>query len=259
MKSFFSLFILLTSLSLSAQTADLINYEVTLIGPKNIDIHHPQQVAYYLDYFQYLEQVSELPEMLKFFSEKLGKYPFSKDNLGLLQTGKNKFATGQTNLSPSMIEGDKSAQLVYGLMKSWFGDYIVAGSTNDQWLYDGFCLYAIALWNEHKFGSDEYQKVVNSFKNYDTGILYSDKNNSLNADNLKFRSAYLFHMLRGVLGDKQFFETLKSLLIISKIDKDTENTLLTLSSISACLICFSSNFIWENSSKEDCFKPITIT
>lgn len=41
---------------LSAQTADLINFEVTLIGPRNTDLHHPKQIAYYLDYFDYLEE-----------------------------------------------------------------------------------------------------------------------------------------------------------------------------------------------------------
>jgi hypothetical protein len=160
------------------------------------------------DYFKYLEQVSDLPEMIQFFSKKLHQYPFSKDNLGILQIGANQFAKGQTNL-PIRIQGkSQSDQLIYGLVKSWFGDYISAGSSNDQWLYKGFSLYAVALWNEHKSGSDGYQTIINSFKDYNDLILYSDKSNTSN--NANFKSAYVFHMLRGVLGDKHFFEVLKS-------------------------------------------------
>lgn len=165
------------------------------------------------DYFKYLEQVSELPEMVKFFSEKFKQYPFSKDNLGVLQIGTDEFAKGQTNLPITANGNSQSDRLVYGLMKSWFGDYISVGSPNDQWLYEGLCLYAIALWNEYKSGQDGYQQIINSFKTYDNVIIYSDRDNISNTssiNNVHFKSAYVFHMLRGILGDKDFFDALKS-------------------------------------------------
>lgn len=33
-----------------------MNYEVTLVGPSNVNHHHPVQVDYYLDYFAFLEE-----------------------------------------------------------------------------------------------------------------------------------------------------------------------------------------------------------
>ena len=45
---------------LPAQTADLLNFEVTLIGPRNTDLHHPNQIAYYADYYNYLEEEVDL-------------------------------------------------------------------------------------------------------------------------------------------------------------------------------------------------------
>lgn len=53
--SFFTL-LLFSSLLLPAQTTELINFEVTLIGPRNTDLHHPNQIGYYVDYFNYLEE-----------------------------------------------------------------------------------------------------------------------------------------------------------------------------------------------------------
>ena len=64
--------------SLKAQTADLVNFEVTLIGPYNTDRHHPKQIKYYLDYFEYLDGeinlwLSELNAGLKDIRKRNGR------------------------------------------------------------------------------------------------------------------------------------------------------------------------------------------
>lgn len=70
MKRFLLFLFLNLPLLAFSQTVDLINFEVTLIGPYNTDRHHSAQVDYYLDYFDYLEEevdlwLSELEEDLK--------------------------------------------------------------------------------------------------------------------------------------------------------------------------------------------------
>ncbi len=64
-----TIFLLLSSISLNAQTENLINYDVTLIGPSNVDHHHPAQINYYLDYFAYLEE--EVDVWLKELNDEL--------------------------------------------------------------------------------------------------------------------------------------------------------------------------------------------
>jgi len=56
MKQFLLYFSFLYSASLFSQTTTLINYEVTLIGPRNTDLHHEAQIDYYVDYFSFLEE-----------------------------------------------------------------------------------------------------------------------------------------------------------------------------------------------------------
>lgn len=56
MKQFLFYICFLYASSVISQTTNLINYEVTLIGPRNTDLHHPLQVDYYVDYFNYLEE-----------------------------------------------------------------------------------------------------------------------------------------------------------------------------------------------------------
>lgn len=65
----------LSGISLNAQTENLINYEVTLIGPQNVDLHHPAQVNYYVDYFSFLEEeidtwLTELNSELKVIKKR---------------------------------------------------------------------------------------------------------------------------------------------------------------------------------------------
>lgn len=56
MKQFIFCLFLFCSIIAKSQSIDLINYEVTLIGPRNTDLHHPTQVDYYIDYFSFLEE-----------------------------------------------------------------------------------------------------------------------------------------------------------------------------------------------------------
>ncbi len=69
------IFLLFFSTSLLGQTENLLNYEVTLIGPSNVDHHHPTQVNYYLDYLDFLEEevdiwLKELNTELKVIRKK---------------------------------------------------------------------------------------------------------------------------------------------------------------------------------------------
>ncbi len=56
MKQLLVYFFFLYALPLFSQTTTLINYEVTLIGPRNTDLHHRVQIDYYVDYFMFLEE-----------------------------------------------------------------------------------------------------------------------------------------------------------------------------------------------------------
>ena len=75
MKFVKTILLILSFTCLNAQTENLINYKVTLIGPSNVDHHHPTQINYYLDYFAYLKEevdiwLKELNSELKIIRKK---------------------------------------------------------------------------------------------------------------------------------------------------------------------------------------------
>jgi aminopeptidase N len=108
---------------------------------------------------------SRLPEMVKFFSEKLGvKYPYAK----YAQTMARDFGGGMENISATtqtdnMIH-DRRAELdntsdgleSHELAHQWFGDYVTCRTWSDIWLNESFATYFQAMWDEHHLGHDDF-------------------------------------------------------------------------------------------------------
>lgn len=108
---------------------------------------------------------ARLPEMVKFFSEKTGlKYPYAK----YAQTVARDFGGGMENISATtqtdnMIhdartELDQTSDGLqsHELAHQWFGDYLTARNWSDIWLNESFATYFQAMWDEYKFGQDEF-------------------------------------------------------------------------------------------------------
>lgn len=108
---------------------------------------------------------ARLPEMVKFFSEKTGiKYPYAK----YAQTTVRDFGGGMENISATTqtdnmvhdarTELDQTSDGLqsHELAHQWFGDYLTARSWSDIWLNESFATYFQAMWDEFKFGADEF-------------------------------------------------------------------------------------------------------
>ncbi|HEY8560722.1 MAG TPA: M1 family aminopeptidase [Pyrinomonadaceae bacterium] len=177
--------------------------------------------------------VKKLPEMVKFFSEKLGvKYPYVK----YAQTMAEGFSGGMENISattmtPSMIHDertlldfDSESLQSHELAHQWFGDYVTCREWSEIWLNESFATYMQALWDEHEKGreyflyADVRANQQQYYQTWNQGVrrpivtkYYTD------ADALFDTYAYprggaVLHMLRKHLGDELFFKSLNHYL-----------------------------------------------
>ncbi len=93
----------------------------------------------------------------------------------------------------------------------WFGDMITCENWQHAWLNEGFATYSEALWIEHKYGFSAYQEYMNYLQYKDMGSIYL-KNDSdpskIFLSIIYYKGAYFLHMLRGILGDSIFFESI---------------------------------------------------
>ncbi len=205
-------------------------YEVVKDDYKGIPIE------YYVEkeYAPYARDIFGLtPEMMGFFSEKLGiEYPWSKYS----QIVGRDYVSGAMENTTAVIHGEqayqKPGQLIDGnrqentiaheLFHHWFGNLVTTESWSNLALNESFANYSEYLWREHKYGKTDADahlhediKAYKEGSNFDKDLVrfyYSDKEDMFDAVSYNKGGAIL-HMLRNYLGDKAFFTGLKKYLI----------------------------------------------
>lgn len=158
--------------------------------------------------------VSDLPNVISYFSDIFGEYPFKNEKYGMTQLG---FYGGIENQTNSIVNNMSTSSfdnlVVHELAHQWFADNITCETWNDAWLNEGFASYAEALYKEHASGFSSYQNYMVHFEDKSGGTLYSyDVSDPFAVFNalIYSKGAYVLHMLRGVMGDTDFFTALKN-------------------------------------------------
>ncbi len=162
------------------------------------------------------------PDMIDFFSTVYGEYPFLSEkyghavctNLGALAM---EHQTCTSYQSSYISDPGAESTVAHELAHQWAGDCLTIGSWSHVWLKEGFARYSEALWAEHLYGTQGLHDFMN---NLDTGsqldpCLYRNPEGSAShIFNIVIYSkgAWTMHMLRGVIGDEDFFATVYQLM-----------------------------------------------
>jgi aminopeptidase N len=172
-----------------------------------------------LDYYYFRESetaslmgISEMPEVMEFFSDQYGKYPFRKEKYAMSQLGFYGAIENQTNTIINSMDPLWFSISVHELSHMWFGDMITCADWHHAWLNEGFATYSEALWEEYKYGSSTFRNEMNEIKYFGSGTLYLQNDNdtfNIFKDIIYNKGAWVLHMLRGVLGDSIFFTSMK--------------------------------------------------
>ncbi len=173
------------------------------------------------------------PEMLSFFSEKVGMtYPWPK----YAQVVVRDYVSGAMENTTAVIFGDFVQQhtgdlidqgndniVAHELFHHWFGDYVTCESWANLTMNEGFANYSEYLWLEHKYGreiADLHALSERSGYFYSAGsgeahplihFGYDDKEEMFDAHSYNKGGAVL-HMLRYYVGDDAFFTALNTYL-----------------------------------------------
>lgn len=166
-------------------------------------------------------------EMITYFGELYGDYPFNKYDQAMAPIfggwGAMEHQTCTTYGDRLVIVGERSYEniVAHELSHQWWGDWVGPLSFKEIWLNEGFASYSEALWAEHESIEARgevmdqfatlyfYEDQAFRFPVYDPP--YDPENNidQLFSYTVYKKGAWVLHMLRWVLGDEDFFSGLR--------------------------------------------------
>jgi aminopeptidase N len=149
------------------------------------------------------------------YSDLFGVYPFVNEKYGMLEFGWGGGMEHQTITSIVGYYGWEDG-IVHELSHQWWGDNVTCATWHDIWLNEGFADYCEALWYEYQYGSDNQAALHSAMANRRPGNLsgtvycydISDPNRIFDYDLTYLKAGWAVHMLRHVIGDSAFFDTL---------------------------------------------------
>lgn len=193
----------------SLAIADYYTYSDTL---------HYQGYTMPIDFFMYAEPGSsvrdtqaKVKDMISFYSDIFGVYPFIDEKYGHAQFG---WSGGMEHQTCTSLGGNAFIEWVisHELSHQWWGDMITCGSWHDIWLNEGFARYSEALWIEHVRGNAQYHDYFDHLSFPDGEVFVRDTANlgTLFSWTVYNKGAHVLHTLRYIVGDSEFFRILKT-------------------------------------------------
>ena len=165
-------------------------------------------------------------DMLSFFSELFGEYPFISEKYGHADFT---WGGGMEHQTLSSMGSFSQNLMVHELGHSWWGNLITCKTFNDIWLNEGFARYCQALWAEHMYGREAYFDFMNNHAYYGAGTIYVENpssNSQIFSAGLSYNKAsWVLHMLRHKVGETMFFDILKSYASNDSLSYNAASTL----------------------------------
>jgi aminopeptidase N len=159
------------------------------------------------------ERLAGIPDILEFFGEKFGPYPFSSS--GAIVDVTNAGYQMETQTRPEFTSARGLRALAHELAHQWFGDNVAARRLRDVWLSEGFATFANWLYVEHTGGTTAQQSFNNGYARdaassfWNNTVVDPGVENQYQSSTVYQRGALTLQALRNKIGDEAFFQTLK--------------------------------------------------
>lgn len=162
-------------------------------------------------------------DMMEFFSDAFGDYPFNSYGMAEAHIfngwGAMEHQT-MTTYGFHLIDSNRTYEYIdaHELAHMWWGDCLSPLTFADIWLNEGFASYSEVLYMDYKYGTIQQNLAgkANSYFWEDQNNLrypiYNPPEEYLFGSAVYNKGAWVLHMLRNVIGDSAFFEGISNYL-----------------------------------------------
>ena len=148
-------------------------------------------------------------DMIGVFAQAYGEYPFVDEKYGHAEFN---WGGGMEHQTLTSLGGWSPDLISHELAHQWWGDMVTCADFHHIWLNEGFATWSEAYWVEQAYGEGIYRDYMEAAAFYGTGTIYVEDTSDVWGIfdwNLSYnKSSWVVHMLRGVLGDDDFFASL---------------------------------------------------
>ena len=203
-------------------TLNIAKFEIIEKSYTSIDGNEIPVVYYHLteDKEKANQLVDMAIDMLETFETYFGEYPFAKEKFGLVETSylgmehqtMNSYGNDYKMTTRQNFEFD--SLMLHEMSHEWWGNKVTVKDWADFWIHEGLGTYSEALYVLAKTGEAGYHEHMASLKKKIRnkspvlGTRNAKSNESYSGD-IYFKGASIMHSLRFILGDTDFFSTLR--------------------------------------------------
>jgi len=173
-----------------------------------LDGGDPMEVQYFVypDHFDLVQDTYALTvPMITAFAEGWGEYPFVQEKYGHAEFV---WGGGMEHQTCTSLGGWSEDLISHELAHMWWGDMITCEDFGHIWLNEGFATWGEAYWKEQTEGFAVYQQYMDAAAYFGGGTIFVEDplNDNIFSGALSYnKGSWVVHMLRGVLGDADFF------------------------------------------------------
>jgi aminopeptidase N len=157
-------------------------------------------------------------EIVAFYNEAFGFYPFPKDGFGLVESSyegmEHQSAIAYGNNYGKDKEEYRNKEydyiIVHEAAHEWWGNSVTACDMADIWIHEGFATYAECLFLEKKLGREEYLYELSEKSRYIFNVWPLVQNRDVNENTFASNDVYnkgamLLHCLRCTINNDSLF------------------------------------------------------